>query len=108
MKKSSPALMVSRASSAASFDFVAAAGFDGWEEASWELDLSACDTPVGAEACAAEFARAGLVDAVEAFEDALLVFLRKADSGVHHRELRAVAIDRKARRDGAAARLMGS
>lgn len=35
-------------------DFIAAAGFDGWEEASWELDLSACDTPAGAAACAAE------------------------------------------------------
>ncbi len=35
-------------------DFIAAAGFDGWEEASWELDLSACDAPAAAEACAAD------------------------------------------------------
>jgi sugar phosphate isomerase/epimerase len=35
-------------------DFIATAGFDGWEEASWELDLSACDTPAGAAACATE------------------------------------------------------
>jgi sugar phosphate isomerase/epimerase len=30
-------------------DFIAATGFDGWEEASWELDLAACDTEAGAE-----------------------------------------------------------
>src|SRR5437868_1065216 len=34
--------------------FVAEAGFDGWEEASWELDLSKCDTDAGAEAVAKE------------------------------------------------------
>ena len=34
--------------------FVADAGFDGWEEASWELDLSKCDTDAGAEATAKE------------------------------------------------------
>jgi len=34
--------------------FVADAGFDGWEEASWELDLSTCDTDAGAEAYAKE------------------------------------------------------
>jgi sugar phosphate isomerase/epimerase len=34
--------------------FVADAGFDGWEEASWELDLSNCDTDAGAEAYAKE------------------------------------------------------
>ncbi len=28
--------------------FVAAAGFDGWEEATWELDLRRCDTAAGA------------------------------------------------------------
>jgi sugar phosphate isomerase/epimerase len=33
-------------------DFLVAAGFDGWEEASWELDLSSCDTAAGAEAYA--------------------------------------------------------
>ena len=34
--------------------FVADAGFDGWEEASWELDLSNCDNDAGAEAYAKE------------------------------------------------------
>ena len=34
--------------------FVADAGFDGWEEASWELDLTKCDTDTGAEAYAKE------------------------------------------------------
>ncbi len=34
--------------------FVADAGFDGWEEASWELDLSKCDTDAGAESYAKE------------------------------------------------------
>jgi sugar phosphate isomerase/epimerase len=33
--------------------FIAAAGFDGWEEASWELDLRRCDTDAGA----ADYAR---------------------------------------------------
>ena len=34
--------------------FIADAGFDGWEEASWELDLRKCDTDTGAAAYAAE------------------------------------------------------
>lgn len=34
--------------------FIAEAGFDGWEEASWELDLSRCATEAGAEAYARE------------------------------------------------------
>jgi sugar phosphate isomerase/epimerase len=34
--------------------FVQETGFDGWEEATWELDLSRCDTDAGAEACARE------------------------------------------------------
>ncbi len=34
--------------------FVADAGFDGWEEASWELDLDKCMTDAGAEAYAKE------------------------------------------------------
>jgi sugar phosphate isomerase/epimerase len=34
--------------------FVQEAGFDGWEEASWELDLARCDTDAGAEAYAKE------------------------------------------------------
>ena len=33
--------------------FIAGAGFDGWEEASWELDLRRCDTDSGA----AEYAK---------------------------------------------------
>jgi sugar phosphate isomerase/epimerase len=32
--------------------FIADAGFDGWEEASWELDLSRCKDDAGAEAYA--------------------------------------------------------
>lgn len=34
--------------------FIADTGFDGWEEASWELDLRKCDTDSGAEAYAKE------------------------------------------------------
>ncbi|MCE9529829.1 MAG: sugar phosphate isomerase/epimerase [Planctomycetes bacterium] len=34
--------------------FVQDAGFDGWEEASWELDLRKCDTDAGAAAYAQE------------------------------------------------------
>lgn len=34
--------------------FVQDAGFDGWEEASWELDLRKCDTDAGAAAYAKE------------------------------------------------------
>jgi sugar phosphate isomerase/epimerase len=34
--------------------FLADTGFDGWEEASWELDLRKCDTDAGAEAYAKE------------------------------------------------------
>jgi len=35
-------------------DFIAEAGFDGWEEASWELDLARCSDDAGAEAYAKE------------------------------------------------------
>jgi sugar phosphate isomerase/epimerase len=35
-------------------DFIGQSGFDGWEEASWELDLSRCATDSGAEAYAKE------------------------------------------------------
>ena len=35
------------------------AGFDGWEEASWELDLRKCDTDAGAAAYAKERRRPG-------------------------------------------------
>jgi sugar phosphate isomerase/epimerase len=34
--------------------FIQEAGFDGWEEASWELDLNRCATDAGAEAFARE------------------------------------------------------
>jgi sugar phosphate isomerase/epimerase len=34
--------------------FLKDTGFDGWEEASWELDLGRCDTDAGAEAYARE------------------------------------------------------
>jgi sugar phosphate isomerase/epimerase len=34
--------------------FLQQTGFDGWEEASWELDLRRCDTDAGAEAYARE------------------------------------------------------
>jgi len=34
--------------------FIQEAGFDGWEEASWELDLRQCDTDAGAAKYAAE------------------------------------------------------
>lgn len=34
--------------------FIADAGFDGWEEASWELDLRRCDTDAGAAEYATE------------------------------------------------------
>src|SRR5260370_42445112 len=34
--------------------FVGDSGFDGWEEASWELDLNRCATEAGAEAYAKE------------------------------------------------------
>ena len=37
---------------AAWLKFVADTGFDGWEEASWELDLRRCDSDAGAEAYA--------------------------------------------------------
>jgi sugar phosphate isomerase/epimerase len=35
-------------------DFIAKTGFDGWEEASWELDLARCGDDAGAEAYAKE------------------------------------------------------
>src|SRR5476651_682502 len=34
--------------------FLQESGFDGWEEASWELDLRQCDTDAGAAKYAAE------------------------------------------------------
>ncbi len=35
-------------------DFIAETGFDGWEEATWELDLARCATDAGAREYAAE------------------------------------------------------
>lgn len=35
-------------------DFIQEAGFDGWEEAGWELDIDKCNTDAGAEAYAKE------------------------------------------------------
>jgi sugar phosphate isomerase/epimerase len=35
-------------------DFIQETGFDGWEEATWELDLSRCKTDRDAEAYAEE------------------------------------------------------
>src|SRR5581483_3717790 len=35
-------------------DWIASTGFDGWEEASWELDLAKCSTDAGAKSYAAE------------------------------------------------------
>lgn len=35
-------------------DFIAETGFDGWEEATWELDLARCDTDDGAQKYAQE------------------------------------------------------
>src|SRR5262245_45311395 len=34
--------------------FIQETGFDGWEEATWELDLARCDTDKGAEEYARE------------------------------------------------------
>src|SRR3954465_10257032 len=41
--------------------FIADAGFDGWEEASWELDLRRCDTDAGA----AEYAKERVAPATQ-------------------------------------------
>lgn len=47
--------------------FVQETGFDGWEEASWELDLSKCDTDTGAEAYAKERAKLAKDHGLEIF-----------------------------------------
>ena len=39
--------------------FIQNTGFDGWEEASWELELNRCVSEAGAEAYAKERVRAG-------------------------------------------------
>lgn len=47
--------------------FVADTGFDGWEEASWELDLRKCDTDQGAEAYAKERVKLAKDNGLEIF-----------------------------------------
>lgn len=47
--------------------FVADTGFDGWEEASWELDLRKCDTEQGAEAYAKERVKLAKDNGLEIF-----------------------------------------
>jgi sugar phosphate isomerase/epimerase len=48
-------------------DFIAKEGFDGWEEASWELDLGRCKDEAGAEAYARERAREAKSRGLEIF-----------------------------------------
>jgi sugar phosphate isomerase/epimerase len=47
--------------------FIADAGFDGWEEASWELDLRKCDTDAGAAAYAQERVNMAKANGLEIF-----------------------------------------
>jgi sugar phosphate isomerase/epimerase len=47
--------------------FIADAGFDGWEEASWELDLRRCDTDAGAAEYAKERAALAKQHGLEIF-----------------------------------------
>uniref|UniRef100_UPI00301C04CB hypothetical protein n=1 Tax=Staphylococcus epidermidis TaxID=1282 RepID=UPI00301C04CB len=47
--------------------FIAEAGFDGWEEASWELDLRKCDTDAGAAAYAQERVNIAKANGLEIF-----------------------------------------
>jgi sugar phosphate isomerase/epimerase len=47
--------------------FIKEAGFDGWEEASWELDLNRCDTDAGAEAYARERVQLAQKNGLEIF-----------------------------------------
>ena len=47
--------------------FIQESGFDGWEEASWELDLRRCDTDAGAAAYAKERADLAKVHGLEIF-----------------------------------------
>ncbi len=47
--------------------FLHDSGFDGWEEASWELDLRQCDTDAGAEAYAKERVALAKKHALEIF-----------------------------------------
>src|SRR5262245_66133344 len=48
-------------------DFIADAGFDGWEEASWELDLRRCDTDAGAADYAKERVAMAKANGLEIF-----------------------------------------
>src|SRR2546423_1773806 len=47
--------------------FIAHSGFDGWEEASWELDLRQCDTDAGAAAYAQQRVDLAKQNALEIF-----------------------------------------
>ncbi|QVL33367.1 sugar phosphate isomerase/epimerase [Telmatocola sphagniphila] len=47
--------------------FLQSSGFDGWEEASWELDLRKCDTDEGAAAYAKERAELAKAHGLEIF-----------------------------------------
>src|SRR5258708_38737991 len=47
--------------------FLADSGFDGWEEASWELDLRQCDTDAGAAAYAKKRADLAKAHGMEIF-----------------------------------------
>ena len=47
--------------------FIKDVGFDGWEEASWELDLRKCDTDAGAEAYARERVQLAQKNGLEIF-----------------------------------------
>ena len=78
--------------------FIADAGFDGWEEASWELDLSRCGDDAGAEAYAKE--RVALAKEVLGelknvqvigFSGLLINFVRQQNARVVVRGLRAVS-----------------
>jgi len=47
--------------------FIQESGFDGWEEASWELDLRRCDTDAGAAEYAAERVKMAQAHGLEIF-----------------------------------------
>src|SRR6185295_14161884 len=47
--------------------FIQDSGFDGWEEASWELDLRRCDTDAGAAGYAQERADLAKAHGLEIF-----------------------------------------
>ncbi|MGH7226329.1 MAG: sugar phosphate isomerase/epimerase family protein, partial [Gemmataceae bacterium] len=49
------------------FKFLQESSFDGWEEASWELDLNRCGSDAGAEAYAKERVEAARKHGLEIF-----------------------------------------